>query len=94
MLVLNVGRREHAEDQERDVKAAAAVVDEQAEYAKRAGIRILLEMPHVWQLYYDADQARQMVKHLQSDNVGVLLDSTHWHVSGYDIDNYVSFLQD
>ena len=94
MLVSNVGRREHVEDQDRDLKTTAAVINEQAEYAKQAGIRILLEMPHIWQPYYDADQSKQMVTLLKSDNVGVLLDSTHWHVSGYDIEDYVGFLAD
>ena len=56
MLVLNVGRKEQVEDRDRDLKAAATVIDEQAEYARQAGIRILLEMPHVWQLYYDVEQ--------------------------------------
>lgn len=93
MLVLNVGRKEHAEDFDRDLKATAKVIDEQAEYAKDAEIKILLEMPHVWQLYYDVEKSKQMISYLQSDNVGVVLDSTHWHVSGYDIDDYVSFLQ-
>ena len=26
--------------------------------------------------------------------MGVVLDSTHWHTSNYDIDDYVGFLQD
>jgi sugar phosphate isomerase/epimerase len=94
MLVLNVGRKEHAEDFDRDLKATAKVIDEQAEYAKKVGVKILLEMPHIWQLYYDVDKSKRMLSFLQSDNVGVVLDSTHWHVSGYDIDDYVSFLQD
>ena len=94
MLVLNVGRKEHIEHIDLELKEAAAVLDEQAAYAKEAGIKILLEMPHVWQLYYDVERSKQMVSYLQSDNIGVLLDSTHWHVSGYDIDDYVRFLGD
>ena len=94
MLVLNVGRKEHAEDIDRDLEATAAVLDEQAEYAREAGIKILLEMPHVWQLYYDVERSKQMLSQLKSDNIGVLIDSTHWHVSGYDIDDYIGFLQD
>ena len=93
MLVLNVSRKEHIDDIGRDIKEAAAVLDEQAEYAKEAGIKILLEMPHVWQLYYDVEKSKLMLSHLKSENIGVLIDSTHWHVSGYDIDDYVSFLQ-
>ena len=94
MLVLNVGRKVHVEDIDRDLESTAAVVDQQAEYAREAGVRILLEMPHVWQVYYDVERSKQMVSLLKSDNVGVLIDSTHWHVSGYDIGDYVGFLRD
>jgi sugar phosphate isomerase/epimerase len=40
------------------------------------------------------EKSRQMLSYLKSDNVGVLIDSTHWHTSGYDIDDYVGFLRD
>ena len=94
MLVLDVGVKEHIDDIDRDLPRIAAVLDEEAEYAKEAGIKIALEMPHVWQPYCDLERSKQMLSHLQSDNVGVLIDSTHWHVSGYDIDDYVSFLRE
>lgn len=94
MVVLNVGRKEHTEDIDRDLKASAAVLDSQAEYAQELGIKILLEMPHVWQIYYDVERSKQMLSYLRSDNIGVVVDSTHWHVSGYDIDDYVQVLQD
>ena len=94
MLVLNVGRKEHAADIDQEIKASAAVLDTAAEYASAAGIKIVLEMPHVWQLYYDLQRSQQMLSHLKSDNIGVLIDSTHWHVSGYNIDQYVRFLGD
>jgi sugar phosphate isomerase/epimerase len=94
MLVLNVGRKEHARDIDHEIEASAAVLDTAAEYARAAGIKIVLEMPHVWQLYYDLRRSQQMLSHLKSDNIGVLIDSTHWHVSGYNIDEYVRFLGD
>ena len=94
ILVFNAGRKEHVEDIDRDLKTAAEVLDKQAEYAKKSGIRVLLEMPHVWQVYDDVEKSKQMLAYLQSDNIGVLIDSTHWHVSRYDIDDYVSTLQD
>ena len=93
-LVLNVGLREQADDIDRALRLSASVLDELAEYARQAGISILLEMPHVWQLYHDAERSKQLLSHLTSNNIGVLLDSTHWHVSGYDIDDYVRFLGD
>ena len=94
MLVLNVGRKEHARDIDQEIEASAAVLDTAAEYARAAGIKIVLEMPHVWQLYYDLRRSQQMLSHLKSDNIGVLIDSTHWHVSGYNIEQYVRFLGD
>ena len=94
MVTISVGRKEQAEDIDRDLKATAAVVDKLSEYAKEAGVKILLEMPHVWQLYYDVETSKQMLSYLKSDNTGVVIDSTHWHVAGYDIDDYVRFLQD
>ena len=94
MVCLQAGRRTQIEDANRELKAAAEVINEMAEYAREVGIKILLEMPHVWDLYYDADKSKQMISYLKSDNIGVVLDSTHWHTSGYDIDDYVRFLQD
>ena len=94
MLVISVGRKEHADDIERAIAATAELLDEQAEYARRAGVKLLLEMPHVWQIYHDVQRSKQLLSHLQSDNIGVVIDSTHWHVSGYDIDDYVSCLAD
>jgi sugar phosphate isomerase/epimerase len=94
MVCLNVGRRAQMQDPDGELQAAAAVIDEVAEHARRRGIRVVLEMPHVWQLYYDVDRSRQMLSLVKSDNVGVVLDATHWHTSGYDVDEYVSFLGD
>ena len=94
MVCLEGGARSQIDDIDTELRAAAGVIDEQAEYARKAGIKILLEMPHVWDLYYDADKARQMLSYLESDNVGVVLDSTHWPTSGYEIDAYVRFLKD
>lgn len=94
MLVLNAGRKEDIEDLDRDLKAAAEVLDQQAEYAKQYGIKILLEMPHAWLVYDDVEKSKQLLSYLRSDNIGVLIDSSHWQVSGYDIDDYVRLLQD
>ena len=94
MVSIQAGKRSQIADIDRELKAAAKVIDVQAEYARSSGIKILLEMPHVWDLYYDVEKSKQMLSYLQSDNVGVTLDSTHWHTSDYDIDDYVKFLRD
>jgi|APSaa5957512622_1039677.scaffolds.fasta_scaffold13447_3 sugar phosphate isomerase/epimerase len=91
-VCLQGGRRKQIERIGEELKAAAAVIDGLAGYAAARGIEVLLEMPHVWDLYYDVEKSKRMLSHLRSENVGVLIDSTHWHTSGYDIDDYVQFL--
>ncbi len=93
-VCLQGGRRGQIENVESELRAAAEVIDDLAAYATDCGIKILLEMPHVWDIYYDAEKSKRMLSHLRSDNIGVLIDATHWHTSGYDIDEYVRFLGD
>ena len=93
-VCLQGGRRTQILNINPEIKAAAKVIDHLAEFARLKGIKILLEMPHVWDIYYDIDTSKKMLDSLKSNNIGVLIDSTHWHVSGYDIDSYLDFLGD
>lgn len=88
------GRRKQIEDVALELKAAAEVIDGLAAYAAECGVKILMEIPHVWGLCYDVEKSKTMLSYLKSDNIGVLVDSTHWHTSGYEIDDYVGFLGD
>lgn len=94
MVCLHAGHRSQVKDPDREIRAAAEVLDEMAEYARSLAIRIVLEMPHVWLLYHDAAKSRQMLSSLKSSNIGVVLDTTHWHTSDYDLEAYVDDLQD
>ncbi|MDP6777362.1 MAG: sugar phosphate isomerase/epimerase [Candidatus Latescibacteria bacterium] len=93
-VCLQGGRRKQIQNLADELRTAAGVIDGLAAYARDRGVKILLEMPHVWDLYYDVDRSKEMLSHLRSDNIGVLIDATHWHTSGYDIDDYVRFLGD
>ncbi len=86
------GRRKQIEDVEYELKASAEVIDGLAAYAAECGVRLLMELPHVWGLCYDVEKSKTMLSSLRSDNVGALIDSTHWHTSGYEIEDYVRFL--
>lgn len=92
MVGLQGGRRSQISKLENDLWAAAEVVDRIAEWAKTKKVKIILEMPHVWDIYYSVDNAKVMLSRLRTDNVGVCIDSTHWHTSGYDLDSYLRFL--
>ena len=91
-LSLQGGRRTQITDIDKDIAVAAGVLDRIAEFAQAKGVQILLEMPHVWEIYYDIENSKKLLSLLTSENIGVLIDSTHWHVSGYDIDDYLDFL--
>lgn len=93
MVSMQAGRRTQIEDVDREIEAAAKGIDAQAQYARIVGIKIVLKMPHVWGHYHNVERFKQMLSDLQSDNVGVILDSTHWNVSRYDIDDYGNVFQ-
>jgi len=93
-VCVHTGRRNEIENLDAEIEAAARVIDRAAEYARSQNIEVLVEMPHVWNIYYDVEKAKRVFALLKSDNAGVLIDSTHWHTSGYDLEDYVSFLGD
>lgn len=93
-VCIQPGSRQGIQNVDEDLESVADAIDGLAAYAREREIKILLEMPHVWDICYDAEKSKRMLSHLRSDNIGVLIDATHWHTSGYDIDDYVRFLGD
>lgn len=92
MVLIPGGARSEAPDRDVEMKAAAEVLNGLADYAKISGIRIAIEMPHVYTLYNNIERAEQMLSYFRSDNLGVLLCATHWHVLGYNLDEYIRLL--
>ena len=93
-VCIQCGRRKQIENVEFALKASAEVINGVAAYAEKCGVKILMEIPHVWGLCSDVEKSKIMLSYLRSDNIGVLIDSTHWHTSGYEIEDYVRFLGD
>jgi len=93
-VCVHTGRRLEVEDLDAEIIAGAEAIDRAAEYARRKNIRVLVEMPHVWNIYSDMEKTLRVFSLMKSDNAGVLIDSTHWHTSGYNLEEYVSVLGD
>ncbi|RKX81196.1 MAG: hypothetical protein DRP60_01295 [Spirochaetes bacterium] len=93
-VCVHTGRRLDVENLDAEIIGAAKAIDRAAEYARSKNIRVLVEMPHVWNLYSDMEKTMRIFSLLTSDNAGVLIDSTHWHTSGYNLEKYVSVLGD
>ena len=51
---------------------------------------MLLELPHMHLVHHDCDSVITLLEQLDFDNVGLLIDSSHWGVVGYDLDEFLS----
>ena len=89
MMTMNFGR--HAEDgslnEER--KVATEAYTELADYASTQGMTMLLELPHMHLVHHDCESVVELLKQVDDDNVGLLIDSSHWGVIGYDLNAFL-----
>jgi len=86
------GERNSRDDQEKQLRNAVEAYDRVAKVAQGYGIRMLLETPHLYGIMPRTEQALWIFDHLESDNIGALVDSSHWGIIGYDIDEYFARL--
>lgn len=91
-VCIHGGRRQHVEDVDAEVAIVAKLFDRLGQYAAARNVKLVVEAPHVWTLFYNLDACKKLFSCLQSENIGALIDSTHWHTSDYDLDDYMSFL--
>lgn len=89
-------RRPGATDREQrsEMEQGARVISRLADKAAALGVRLALEAPHVRLLYYDMRRLAELLALVSSKNLGVVLDSTHWKVVGYDLDEYIALVGD
>lgn len=94
MMSMVFGERNDRDDQERQLANAVKAYDQVARTAKALGIRMLLEVPHLYTIMPGTEQVFWIFERLESDNIGALVDSSHWGIIGYDIDDFFSRLGD
>ena len=82
------------DDQQAQLATVARLYDRMADLAAGLGVRMLIEVPHLYAIYPTADAALWLFDHLSSPNVGALIDSSHWGIIGYDMDAFLDRLQD
>lgn len=86
------GQRNDSEDRRDEVEKAAELINRMAEYSKDLGVKLVLEVPHCWLLCNNLERTKEMLSLIESENIGTIMDSTHWHVIGYDIDDYIEMI--
>ena len=94
MMTMDFGVRNSRDDQEYQLANAVKGFDRVGEIARRYGVRMLLEVPHLYSIMSGPEQVLWVFDRLSSDNVGALIDSSHWGIIGYDIDEFLSGLGD
>jgi len=94
IAVVHGGKRTDAPDRLYQVERWAEIIRQLADYAKTLGIRLVLEGPHCFGLINNLENTREMFTAVDSDNLGLLLDSSHWGVLKYDLDEYIDLFGD
>ena len=92
MMTMFFGERNNREDQEYQLAVAVKAYDRLAEMAKEYGVKMLLEVPHLYTIWPGPEQVNWIFDHIQSDNIGALVDSSHWGIIRYDMDEFLKRL--
>jgi sugar phosphate isomerase/epimerase len=92
MMVMHFGVRNDRDDQEVQLANAVRAFDRVGRIAEQHGIRMVLEVPHLYSVMYRPEQVLWVFERLSSPNIGALVDCSHWGVIGYDLDAFLSAL--
>jgi len=94
MMTMHFGERNDRDDQEEQLAAAVRVYDHIGKFAAGHGVRMLLEVPHLYTIHWNPEAVFWIFDRLSSPNVGALVDSSHWGIIGYDIEEFLGRLGD
>jgi sugar phosphate isomerase/epimerase len=92
MMTMGFGVRNDRPDQEYQLANAVKGYNRVGEIASRYGVRMLLEVPHLYGLMPRTEQVLWIIDRLESSNIGALVDSSHWGIIGYDLDDFLTAL--
>ena len=78
----------------RHMRPAARAFREQARIASDLGIYLHLEVPHLFQITDSVDHVKAKFEEVDHPALGATVDSSHWGVIGYDLDELFGVLGD
>jgi len=94
MMCMTYGLRNERDDQKTQLGNAVKFFDRVATFAEGLGVRMLLEVPHLFSIMNRPEQVLWVLDHVESSNIGALVDCSHWGIIGYDIDQFFADLGD
>jgi sugar phosphate isomerase/epimerase len=92
MMAMLFGVRNQREDQELQLANAVRAYDRVGRVAEQNGVRMVLEVPHLYTTMHRPEQVLWIFERLSSTNIGALVDCSHWGIIGYDVDAFFSAL--
>lgn len=92
MLTMGFGARNDRPDQEKQLANAVKAYDRVGKIGEKYGVKLLLEVPHLYGIMPRPEQVYWVFDHLHSANVGALADCSHWGIIGYDVDEFFARL--
>lgn len=92
MMVMDFGVRNDRPDQEYQLGNAVKAFDRVGRIAEQHGVRMLLEIPHLYSITARPESVLWIFERLSCSNIGALVDSSHWGIIGYDLDAFLSAL--
>ena len=93
-LLVSIGHRSNGPQDSNDRNVFAIILSEMANYAWEKGLRLSVELPHVYSVAYDLPTTVEFFRAVQSDKLITTLDSSHWLVSKYDANEFFACLGD
>jgi sugar phosphate isomerase/epimerase len=92
MMTMSFGVRNDRPDQEHQLSNAVKAYNQVGEIASDYGVRMLLEVPHLYNIMFRTKQVLWVFERLECTNIGALVDSSHWGIIGYDSDAFLGAL--
>lgn len=93
MLTMSFGVRNDRGDLQYQLANAVKAYDRVGKIGEKYGVKLLLEVPHLYGIMPRPEQVYWIFERLDSPNVGALLDSSHWGIIGYNMDEFLSRLR-
>jgi sugar phosphate isomerase/epimerase len=92
VVTFPIGKRVLGAEWAREMAAASAVYRRFADMAAEFGISLNLEVPHLYQLIDTVEHVKAVFEAVDHPSVGATVDSSHWGIIGYDLDEFLPFL--
>ncbi len=94
MMTMSFGTRTTRNDHKYQLGNELKAYDAVAKVSARYGVKMLLEVPHLYGNMWSAEDALWVFSRLDNANVGALVDSSHWGIIGYDLRSFLMALGD